>query len=176
MEHGYAPEEGTPTRTSQLRRAADATSLTVHLFPDRATVEVAEGWMTGSGFNVFLDAGRTAPLAGDDRRTVLPGVFLTRVAGVAFHDDVLQRPEFGAGRPVEIRPEPANATDRHALAVYGGGRCVGYLPERIAADLAPAGTRSGRGLVVREWTMGGLRHGIWILGSMQVRLDVRRLA
>ena len=99
-------------------------------------------------------------------------MFFTRVAGVAFHDDVLQLPHFAAGKSVEIRPEPANPVDRNALAVMGGGLRVGFLPAPIAGVLAPSGTRVGRGLVVKEWSANGVRRDIWILGSMHVNLSI----
>jgi hypothetical protein len=160
------------TLPARRRRASDAVALPVYLTSDYLAVDVPEGQMVGSGFRAYLDEERTDELVGDDGGLVLPGVFLTRVAGVAFHADVLQRPEFAAGRSIEICPEPANPSDRHALSVVGGGSTVGYLPEAVAAKLAPSGTRRGHGIVVREWTVGGVRHGIWILGSMQVSLSL----
>ncbi len=71
---------------------------------------------------------------------------------------------------IEIHHEPDNPTDRNALAVFGGGQRVGYVPSPIANQLAPAGTRIGRGLVVMEWSTNGVRHGISILGSMHVNV------
>jgi len=133
---------------------------------------VADGEVFGFGFKAFLDEERTVELVENDRSPVLPGVFLTRVVGVSFHDDVLQLPHFGAGRAVEIRPEPANPVDRNPLAVVGGGLRVGFLPAAIAGVLAPSGTRVGHGVVLKEWSTNGVRQDIWVLGSMHVWLSV----
>jgi hypothetical protein len=154
------------------RRANEGVVLAVWLAEDRRTVEVADGELVGLGFAPYLDEARTIPLVEDGRSPVLPGVFCTRVDGVPFHDDVVQLPHFSAGRRVEIRAEPANAHDRHPLAVYGGGLRVGYVPAPVASSLAPPGTRVGRGIVVMEWSSNGVRQGITVLGSMQVTLRI----
>jgi len=154
------------------RRAGDEIVLPVFLGDGRCSVEVADGEMVGFGFKPFLDRSRTVELVEDDQAPVLPGVVYTRVAGVSFHDDVIQLPHFGAGKSVEIRPEPSNPRDRNALAVIAGGRRVGYLPDPIASVLAPSGTRIGRGVILMEWSTNGARHDIWVLGSMHVRLSL----
>jgi hypothetical protein len=156
----------------QLRRAADQVVLPIYLRDDAVSVPVADGEMFGFGFRPYLDSARKVELLADDSAPVLPGVFFTRVSGVAFHDDVLQMPQFRAGQSITIKPEPTNPRDRNALAVFGGRLRVGYLPVAIAEVLAPAGTRSGRGLIVKEWSTNGLRHDIWILGSMHVTLSI----
>lgn len=154
------------------RRAGDGVQLPVYLAGAHTSVEGADGELVGVGFHAFLDRQRTVELVEDEVGTVLPGVFLTRVGGVDFHDDVLPLANFEAGRWVEIRPEPSNPLDHHALAVIGGGHRVGYVPGVIAGSLAPPGTRSGRAIVVTEWSTNGVRHGISILGSMSVTLEV----
>jgi len=154
------------------RRTKEEVVLSVWLAEDRRTVEAADGELVGVGFVPYLDEARTIPLVEDARSPVLPGVFCTRVDGVPFHGDVVQLSHFSAGRRVEIRAEPANARDRHPLAVFGGGLRVGYVPAPVAGSLAPAGTRAGRGIVVMEWSSNGVRQGITVLGSMQVRLQV----
>ena len=100
---------------------------------------------------------------------VLPGVFYTRVAGVSFHDDAFGSRISRPASNVEIRPEPANPTDRTRWPSSVGER-VGYIPAPIAKVLAPSGTRVGRGTVMMEWSTNGVRHDIWILGSMRVTL------
>jgi HIRAN domain len=152
------------------RRAGDEIRLPVFLGDGGCTVEVADGTMVGVGFKPFLDEDRTVELIEDEESPVLPGVFYTRVAGASFHDDALRLAHFAAGQHVEIRPEPANPLDRNALAVFGGGVRVGYIPAPIAKVLAPSGTRVGRGTVMMEWSTNGVRHDIWILGSMRVTL------
>jgi hypothetical protein len=154
------------------RRAADDVHLPIYLADDDRTVPVADGELFCLGFKAFLDEERTVELVENDRSPVLPGVFFTRVIGVSFHDDVLQLPHFGAGQPVEIRPEPTNPLDRDALAVLGGGQRVGFVPAPIASVLAPSGTRVGRGVILKEWSANGVRRDIWILGSMHVHLSI----
>jgi len=123
------------------RRAGHPIVLPVFLTDDRCSVEQADGEVVGFGYRPYLDEARTVELVEDDRSPVLPGVFYTRVAGVSFHDDVLQLPHFCAGEGIEIRYEPANPVDRNALAVFGGGYRVGYLPGPIAEELARRGAR-----------------------------------
>jgi hypothetical protein len=154
------------------RRGGEEIVLPVFLGDGRCTVEVADGTIVGFGFKPFLDDARTIELIEDEHSPVLPGVFYTRVAGASFHDDALRLAHFAAGQHVEIRPEPANPVDRNALAVFGGGVRVGYIPAPIAKLLAPSGTRAGRGTVMMEWSTNGVRHDIWILGSMRVALDL----
>jgi HIRAN domain len=158
---------GTPRR-----RANDGVSLAVFLTPSQVSIEGPDGELVGLGFRAFLDRERTVELCEDDLAPVLPGVFFTRVDGVDFHDDVIPLRHFGAGSRIQIKAEPGNASDRDALAVIGGGFRVGFLPSAIAKALAPPGTRSGHGVVVTEWSTNGARHGVSILGSMAVRLDV----
>ena len=156
------------------RRAADGVVLPVYLEPCERTVQSADGEIFGLGFKAFLDPARTEELREDDTAPVLPGVFFTRVAGVSFHDDVLQLPHFAAGQPVEFKQEPANPLDHSALAVLGGGLRVGFLPASIAEVLAPSGTRVGRGVVLWEWSANGVRQDLWVLGSMHVTLSFAR--
>jgi len=158
--------------TGGNRRAGDEITLRVHLAEHRTSVPGAEGEELGVGFKAYLDEARTEEIVEDDRAPVLPGVFYSRVAGVRFHDDSLQLPQFGVGRHVEIRPEPPTALDRNGLGVFADGLRVGYVPEAIADVLAPAGTRIGHGIILMEWSNNGNRLGIWVLGSMQVAISV----
>jgi hypothetical protein len=157
------------------RRSTEGVVLPVWLAEDRRTVEVADGEVIGVGYTPYLDPDRKVTLFEDSRSPVLPGVFCTRLTGVSFHDDVLQLPHFRAGSSVEIRPEPANASDRNPLAIFGGGQRVGYVPASIATTLAPSGTRMGRGIVLMEWSSNGRRHGLSVLGSMHVILQIALL-
>lgn len=157
------------------RRSSESVVLPVWLAEDRRTVEVADGEVIGMGYTPYLDPQREVTLFEDSRSPVLPGVFCTRLTGVSFHDDVVQLPHFRAGSQVEIRPEPANASDRNPLAIFGGGERVGYVPAPIATALAPSGTRVGRGIVLMEWSTNGRRQGLSVLGSMHVILQVNVL-
>ncbi|MDX6671303.1 MAG: hypothetical protein QOI91_1666 [Solirubrobacteraceae bacterium] len=65
-----------------------------------------------------------------------------RVAGVAgaarHHGNVLASEAVEPGRPLELRRDPENPHDPHAIAVHAAaGGQVGWVPREIAADLAP---------------------------------------
>ena len=154
------------------RRAKQGVVLAVWLAEDRQTVEVADGELVGHGFAPYLDEARTIPLVEDGRSPVLPGVFCARVAGVPFHDDVVQlphsRPDVGS-RSEPSRPTPRTATPWPSTAA-GSGSVTS--PPRWPESLAPAGTRVGRGIIVMEWSSNGVRQGITVLGSMQVTLQI----
>jgi hypothetical protein len=154
------------------RRSTGGVVLPVWLAEDRRRIEVADGEVIGVGYTPYLDPDRNVTLFEDSTSAVLPGVFCARLTGVSFHDDVVQLPHFRAGNSVEIRAEPANATDRNPLAIFGGGQRVGYVPAPIATSLAPSGTRVGRGIVLMEWSSNGRRDGLSVLGSMHVTLDI----
>jgi hypothetical protein len=154
------------------RRASDEIKMRVHLAEYRCSVQGTDGEELGVGFKAYLDEDRTVEIIEDDLAPVLPGVFYTRIAGVTFHDDSLQLPQFGVGRHVEIRPEPATALDHNGLGVFGDGLRVGYVPAPIADVLAPSGTRVGHGIVLMEWSNDGSRTGIWVLGSMRIAISV----
>jgi hypothetical protein len=156
------------------RRAGDPDPLVLQVFlrGHRCSIDQPSGTIVGIGYKPFLNEDRTVELVEDDRAPVLPGVFYSQVIGADFHDDVIRLPHFGAGKRVEIRHDPMNATDRSALAVFGGGQRVGYLPGAIAEVLAPPGTRAGRGIIMMEWSTDGSRSGISVLGSLQVELAV----
>jgi len=154
------------------RRAASGVVLPVWLVEARRTLEVADGEIVGLGYIPFLDRERTIPLTEDSTSPVLPGVFYARVSGVSFHDDVARLPHFAAGSEVEVRAEPANARDRNPLVILGGGVRVGYVPAPVADALAPSGTRAGRGVILMEWSSNGQRHGLSVLGSMHVTLQI----
>ena len=129
------------------RRAGERIVLPVFLTGDRCSIEQAEA---RRGCRLRVPAlprrGQDGGLVEDDGAPVLPGVFYSRVAGVSFHDDVLQLPHFGAGNHVEIRHEPGQSV-RTATRTRSSGRHnqFGYLPIAIAGVLAPSGTRAGRG-------------------------------
>jgi hypothetical protein len=156
------------------RRAADPVVLPVFLRDHQCVIEDPDGQVLGTGYQTFLDEARTVELTEDGRAPVLPGVFYARVVGADFFDDVLQLAHFGAGKRVQIKHEPMNAQDQNALAIFGGGQKVGYLPGAIAEALAPSGTRAGHGVVLMEWSRDGVRNGISVLGSMQVEFAVSR--
>lgn len=62
------------------------------------------------------------------------GLLLTRVAGVSYRTDALQRLEFLPSSAVSLVPEPLNEHDRNAIGVWDAGRRyqVGYIPRDTA--------------------------------------------
>ena len=66
------------------------------------------------------------------------GLDVTRVAGVSYRRAQLQDPSFDPGRSLALVPEPTNAHDPHAMAVWNEARTlqIGYLPRTKAAKLA----------------------------------------
>ena len=89
---GPHPNDITQTEQTDHRRVV----LPIYLTDERSTVELADGEVVGVGFTPFLDEARTVEIKEDDRSPVLPGVVYSRVAGVSFHDDVIQLPDFTA--------------------------------------------------------------------------------
>ena len=64
-----------------------------------------------------------------------------RVAGVAgaqaHHAPVLASDAVAPGRPLELRRDPGNAHDPHAIMVLAAGEQAGWVPREVAAELAP---------------------------------------
>ena len=155
------------------RRAADDILLPIYLEDDDRAVPVADGEVFGFGFKAYLDKERTVELVENDRVARCcpvcssPGWPACRSTTTCCSSPI----SAPAGRS-RSSTEPANPTDRDALAVLGGGVRVGFVPAPIAGCLAPSGTRVGRGVVLKEWSTNGMRQDIWILGSMHVRLSI----
>lgn len=67
------------------------------------------------------------------------GVFNTKVVGVTFEGRQAVVRTLAPGDGLELRREPGNPVDPHAIRVLtGSGQQVGYLSARIAARLAPS--------------------------------------
>lgn len=94
------------------------------------------------------DSGRTGSLARGTLQGVrsgqfvwLPGGCEVQVAGESFHEDAIRAAESSSpGSPLAavIVPEPDNAHDPNAVAVYVNGQHVGYLPRETARRAQPA--------------------------------------
>jgi hypothetical protein len=110
-----------------------------------------------------------------------------RVAGVAgaarHHGDVLASDTVDPGRSLELRRDPDNPHDPHAIAVHAaGGGQVGWVPREIAAELAPdldAG-RPWAAVVLREHRSSprDARSGLTMLlvpeATIELRVHARR--
>ncbi|KFF58655.1 hypothetical protein JF66_17000 [Cryobacterium sp. MLB-32] len=84
-----------------------------------------------------------------------------RIKGSAYVISDTNRERFG-GTEYQLRREPKNRHDTHAIAIYGQGRMVGYISAAKAASIAPlldvlpevAFTVGGAGVVgnsIRLW-------------------------
>lgn len=61
----------------------------------------------------------------------------TKVVGVTFDGIQSVLPRLHAGMPLIFIREPNNQYDRNAVAVWCGGKKIGYLSRDLAADIAP---------------------------------------
>jgi hypothetical protein len=117
----------------------------------------------GLGFELETGSAFDAP----------PGMWNTEVAGVSHRHQALQGDGLQPLQRVLLRPEPANAYDGNAVAVYdaSGQVMVGYVPRDLARDLRPLLASGGRlyGLTTLEWRHRetGDRVGIRLLVSPQ---------
>ena len=72
----------------------------------------------------------------------LPGRTVIQVAGESFHETAIKTAEArrspGSALAAVLVPEPANAHDPSAIAVYINDQHVGYLPRGTAARARPA--------------------------------------
>lgn len=95
---------------------------------------------------------------------------MAAVAGAGrHHADAVATEDVGPGRALELRRDPGNEHDEHAIAVYPaeGGDQVGWVPREVAGELAPeldAG-RPWAAVVLREQRRSPRdpRHGLTML-------------
>lgn len=108
----------------------------------------------------------------------IPGLFETPVAGVSFRPEALQLAGFAPGSDVELRPEPDNEHDRHAIAVVDPetGAKAGYVPRKLNRRV---GNAIKRGQVKRTIVLGqhrnletGERIGLELLLSPTERIHL----
>jgi hypothetical protein len=99
-----------------------------------------------------------------------PRCIYSNVAGVSHRAEVLQRECFSPGEQIILRPEPTNAYDANAVAVWdnSGTVQVGYVPAALSARVAE-NFRNGNplgGIVICEFRRGskrGKRVGLHVL-------------
>lgn len=66
-----------------------------------------------------------------------------KVAGVTFENRQEIIAQLSGGESVQFRPEPENAFDRNAIAIYVAGdginsaKHIGYVPRVLASEIAP---------------------------------------
>ena len=101
------------------------------------------------------------------------GARVVALAGIQHHPDA-QRGDFGVGRFVLLRPDPANPVNPNALAIWSsdGRYLAGYVPEDDLERIRAATPRPVVGLVVWDhWTWRPrTRLGIRILLGPSIQL------
>ncbi len=100
-------------------------------YPD----EGGQVWL--AGYNV-VDPDTGSYLARDAPQLRERGWHVAGAAGAGrHHADALQSDRIAPGRPLELRRDPGNEHDPHAIAVQvPGGEQVGWVPRELAAQIA----------------------------------------
>ena len=95
------------------------------------------------------DAASGEPVRWED-----PRIRVVAAAGVTYRPEALPDPSFDPGRPLALVPEPENAHDPNAVAIWNAEQTlqVGYVPAAVAPELA------GDEQAISLWRVeGGLR-------------------
>ena len=101
-------------------------------------------WYPDDGGQVWLsgyqlvDPGTGSFLARDAPQLAERGLHVAGVAGTHFREAAVAAAELAPGDPLELRREPDNPHDPHAIAVDGGGQHLGFVPRELAEEIAPA--------------------------------------
>ena len=103
-----------------------------------------------AGFTPVDDDGRY--LARDAPELAARGLHVAGVAGARFQAEALDTDAAAPGQPLELRRDPDNEHDPHAIAVLAGGEQVGWVPRELAAEIAPQLDRGApwSAIVLRE--------------------------
>lgn len=109
------------------------------------------GAMWVAGYQLVDSGGRF--LARDAPELAARGLRVAGVAGAArHHAGALASDAAAPGSRLELRRDPGNAHDPNAIAVYGGGEQVGWVPRELAAEIAGEidADRSWSAVMLRE--------------------------
>jgi hypothetical protein len=90
-------------------------------------------WLERGGSGFYLrDAESDEPVRWSD-----PRVRIVPVAGVSYRADALPDASFDPGKRLALVPEPENAHDPNAVAIWNEDRTlqVGYVPRDVAPEL-----------------------------------------
>ncbi len=153
------------TRPAAARRS----TITVKVVEDTHLFDGENGstvWC--GGYTPVDEDGSFMPIS--EHEASDPRCIYSNVAGVSHRAEALQQKCFSPGEQIMLRPEPTNAYDAHAVAVWDNSGTVqaGYVPaalsERVAEDF-----RNGNplgGIVISEFRLGskrGKRAGLHVL-------------
>jgi HIRAN domain len=124
-------------------------------------------WLSGYSL-VDPESGRF--LARDAEQLRARGLVVAGVAGAArHHGEALESEGLRPGAALELRRDPGNPHDEHAIAVHGpaGAEQVGWVPRELAAEIAPLmdGGATWSAVVLRELRASPRdpRHGLTML-------------
>jgi hypothetical protein len=110
---------------------------------------------------------RDRPVRWDDSRLAAAGITILKVAGTSHRAEELQDDAFRPGSKLELRPDPANEFDSHAVGVWdaAGRNQVGFVPREAAAEISKRLVeQSLEAWILWEWRdEGGRRVGLRML-------------
>jgi hypothetical protein len=115
-------------------------------------------WLERAGAGYRLRDAATEQLVRDDD----PRLHVVPVAGVSYRMDDVQADGFAPGRPLALMPEPDNAHDPNAIAIWDADRRVqaGYVPAELARTLR---AEEWQAVSLREFADDGRRAGLRVL-------------
>ena len=115
-------------------------------------------WLERAGAGYRLRDAATEQLVRDDD----PRVHVVPVAGVSYRMAEVQAEGFAPGRPLALVPEPDNAHDPNAIAIWDADRRVqaGYVPAELARALR---AEEWQAVSLREFGEAGRRGGLRVL-------------
>jgi hypothetical protein len=115
-------------------------------------------WLERAGAGYRLRDAATEQLVRDDD----PRLHVVPVAGVSYRMDDVQADGFAPGRPLALVPEPDNAHDPNAIAIWDADRRVqaGYVPAELARTLR---AEEWQAVSLREFADDGRRAGLRVL-------------
>lgn len=102
----------------------------------------------------------------------------TTIAGVTFEGRQAQLEEEHVGNEITLKREPANRYDKNAIAVWSrqSKKQLGYVPRRVAAELAPIMDRQTKMRATIE-SIGRVENGYGPLGaSIEIRWSGKNAA
>jgi hypothetical protein len=110
---------------------------------------------------------RDRPVRWDDSRLAAAGITILKVAGTSHRAEELQDDAFRPGSKLNLRPDPANEFDPHAVGVWdaAGRTQVGFVPREAAGEISKRlEQQSLEARILWEWRdEGGRRVGLRML-------------
>jgi HIRAN domain len=157
------------TRQTTTPASVQSSTITVKVVEDTHLFDSDDGstlWC--AGYTPVAEDGTFMPIA--EHRVSDPRCTFSNVAGVSHRAEALQEKCFSPGAKIMLRPEPTNAYDSNAVAVWddSGTVQVGYVPATLSERVAES-FRNGNplsGVVISEFRLNskhGKRVGLHVL-------------